>query len=147
MSNANRIADLVQITNRLSDLLEHESAILRTRKLTDMEAVRQDKIALSATYETHVRTLRSQPDMLADATPEMRQKLKAAFERLEKDLGENERGLRAAKETSNRVLRAIADEVDRQRRENMAYSPNGYSSVQPIANSQAPVSVAIDEHF
>ncbi len=147
MSNANRIADLVQITNRLCDLLELESEILRARKLTEMDAVRQDKIALSAVYETHVRTLRSQPEMLADSTPELRRQLKAAFERLEKVLGENERGLRAAKETSNRVLRAIADEVDRQRRENMAYSPNGHASVQPIANSQAPVSVAIDEHF
>jgi len=147
MSNANRIADLVQITNRLSDLLEHESALLRARKLTEMETVRQNKFVLSAAYETHVRALRAQPEKLADATPELRRQLKAAFDRFEKSLGENERGLRAAKETSNRVLRTIADEVDRQRRENLAYSPNGHASAQPPSNSQAPVSVAIDERF
>ena len=147
MSNANRIADLVQITNRLCDLLEHESEILRTRKLTEMDAVRQDKIALSAAYETHVRTLRSQPEMLGDATPAVRQQLKAAFARFEIILAKNERGLRAAKETSNRVLRAIADEVDRQRRENLAYSPNGHAGAPPMSRTQAPVSVAIDQRF
>jgi len=55
MSNASRIADLVQITNRLSDLLEHESAVLRARKLAEMETVRADKLTLSAAYETNVR--------------------------------------------------------------------------------------------
>lgn len=147
MSNTSRIADLVQITNRLSDLLEHESAVLRARKLAEMETVRADKLTLSAAYETNVRALRSQPEMLADATPELRRQLKAAFDRFEITLAANERGLRAAKEASDQVLRTIADEVARQRSENLAYSANGYASAKPTSNSPAPVSVAIDEHF
>jgi flagellar biosynthesis/type III secretory pathway chaperone len=147
MSNASRIADLVQITNRLSDLLERESALLRARKLTEMESVRQEKFTLSSAYETNVRALRSQPEMLAEATPETRQQIKAAFDRFEKALALNERSLRAAKEVSDRVLRAIADEVGRKRSENLAYSPNGHASAQPTANVSAPVSVAVDERF
>jgi len=85
--------------------------------------------------------------MLADATPELRRQLKAAFDRFEITLAANERGLRAAKEASDQVLRTIADEVARQRSENLAYSANGYASVKPTSNSPAPVSVAIDEHF
>ncbi len=147
MSESNRIADLVQITNRLSDLLERESEFLHTRKLAEMESVREDKFALSAAYETHVRALRSQPEMLASATPELRRQLKAAFDRFEAVLGQNERGLRAAKEASDRVLQAIAGEVDRKRRDNLAYSANGHASASHMPGSRPPVSVAVDERF
>ncbi len=147
MNESNRIADLVQITNRLSDLLERESEYLRARKLAEMESVRDSKFALSAAYETHVRALRSQPEMLTAVTPELRAQLKAAFDRFEKILGENERGLRAAKETSDRVLQAIAEEVDRQHRDNLAYSANGYASGSSMPGSRSPVSVAVDKRF
>jgi flagellar biosynthesis/type III secretory pathway chaperone len=147
MSNASRIADLVQITNRLSDLLERESAILSARKLSEMESVREEKFTLSAAYETHVRALRSQPEILLSATPALREQLKAAFDRFEDSLGKNERGLRAAREASDRVLRAIADEVDRQRRDKLAYSANGHTSAPHMPGSRPAVSVAVDERF
>jgi uncharacterized damage-inducible protein DinB len=147
MSALSRIADLIQITHRLSDLLQRESDLLRARKPAEMDAVRQEKLALAAAYENHVRALRSQPEMLAEATPEQRGQLKSAFERFEKILRENERGLRAAKEASDQVLRAIVDEVDRQRRQNLPYSANGNAGAQAAATTRPPVSVAVDERF
>jgi len=147
MTHSSRIADLVQITNRLSDLLERESAILGARKLGEMETVREEKYTLSAAYESHVRALRSQPEILASATPDMRTRLKAAFDRFEKSLARNEYGLRAAKEASDRVLRAIADEVGRQHRDNLAYSANGNANATRMPGSRPAVSVAVDEHF
>lgn len=147
MSESNRIADLVQITNRLSDLLERESNNLRARKLAEMETVREEKFNLSAAYETHVRALRSQPEILAQTTPLLCEQLKDAFDRFEKVLAENERGLRAAKEASDRVLRAIADEVDRQRRDNLAYSANGQASAPHMPGARPAVCVAVDERF
>ncbi|MHA1599430.1 MAG: hypothetical protein ACTSW2_01290 [Alphaproteobacteria bacterium] len=147
MSESNRVADLVQITNRLSDLLERESNILRARKLAEMDSVREDKLLLSTAYETHVRALRSQPEILTETSPMLREQLKAAFDRFEKVLAENEQGLRAAKEASDRVLRAIVDEVDRQRRDNLAYSANGHSSARHMPGSPPPVSISIDERF
>lgn len=147
MSESNRVADLVQITNRLSDLLERESNTLRARKMTEMETIGEDKLLLSTAYETHVRVLRSQPEILAETTPMLREQLKAAFDRFEKTLAENEQGLRAAKEASDRVLRAIVDEVARQRRDNLAYSANGQTSTPNMPGSPPPVSISVDERF
>jgi flagellar biosynthesis/type III secretory pathway chaperone len=147
MSESNRILDFLKIIDWLSDVLERESAILRARKPADLETVRQEKLTLSAAYESHVRDLRADASMLAEASLVDRARLKSAFERFETSLGKNERDLRAAKNASDRVLRAIADEVERQRSDNMAYSANGNTGVPTRSATQSPVCVAIDERF
>jgi len=147
MSEPSRIPDLLKIIDRLSTVLERETAILRARTPAALDSVRQEKLNLSAAYENHVRALRSDPGVLAAATPDVRARLKAAFDRFERILGENERGLRAARDTTDRVLRAIADEVERQRRDSLAYSANGNPGVLPRSAAQPPVSVAVDKWF
>ena len=147
MSESNRILDFLKIIDRLSDVLERETSILRAHKPAEMDTVRQEKLTLTAAYESHVRVLRSDQSMLATASLGERARLKAAFERFEKALGENESDLRAAKNASDRVLRAIADEVDRQHRDNLAYSASGNAGVPPRSATHTPVSVAIDERF
>jgi hypothetical protein len=147
MSESHRIGDFLKIIDRLSGVLERETAILRARKPADLDAVRQEKLTLSAAYESRVRALRSDQSMLATASQDERARLKAAFERFEEALGENERDLRAAKNASDRVLRAIADEVERQRRDNLAYSANGITGTRTRSATHTPVSVAIDERF
>ena len=147
MSATNRITDLLMVTDRLSDVLEREIAILQAHKPAELTAVQQTKAVLSAAYETHALALRSEPELLAAAAPELRVRLTASARRFETSLAANERSLRAAKETAERVLRAIADEVDRQRRDTLAYSANGNVTSPQRAASRPPVSVAVDEHF
>ena len=147
MSATNRIADLLTVTDRLSDVLEREIAILRAHKPAELTSVQQTKAVLTAAYESHARALRSESDLLATAAPELRARLAASASRLETSLAANEQSLRAAKETAERVLRAIADEVERQRRDSLAYSANGNATSSQRAASRPPVSVAVDERF
>lgn len=147
MSEPGRISDFLKIIDRLSTVLERETAILRARTPSELDSLRQEKLNLSAAYENHVRALRSDPGDLAAASPAARARLKAAFDRFEKVLGENERGLRAARDTTDRVLRAIADEVERQRLDSLAYSANGNPGALPRSAAQPPVSVAVDKRF
>ncbi len=65
----------------------------------------------------------------------------------EKTLTENEHALRAAKYMTERVLKAIADEVEKKRLENASYSANGQVERPSAAGGRQPLSVAVDQRL
>ncbi len=73
--------------------------------------------------------------------------IEALIGKFQSTLAANERALRATRDTSQRVLEAIAHEIDRKRRENAGYSAGGYAAAASNSHSGQPVSIAIDERF
>ncbi len=147
MSAQNQVTDLLKITSRLVDVLEREIEMLRAMRPSDIETLQQDKIALTAAYESQVKSLASQPEFADAVQPALRAELETAIGKFQSTLAANERALGAAKHTTQRVLQAIADEVDRKRNENAGYSASGTVAAPPRGSSGQPVSVAIDECF
>ena len=147
MNAQEQIADLLKITSRLVGLLEREIEILRALKPAEIEALQREKIALTAAYESRVKSLESRPDLLGTVQPVLKDELERAIGRFQSTLGANESALRAAKDTTQRVLKAIADEIIRARSENKGYSAGGYGASYSRAGPGQPVSVAIDERL
>lgn len=148
MTDATQAADLIRITSRLIGVLEREIEALRAAKPSQIHSLQEEKTTLAAAYEAQLRALRDAPEALAAAGPGVRAELDTVIGRFREVLSANEHALRAAKETTGRILRAIADEIERQRDQRTAYSANG--GVQARRARAAPgrtVSVAFDERL
>lgn len=138
------VADLVQVVGRLTAVLEREVAMLRAMKPAELQAVQEDKMALTAAYEARIKALKDEPAALDALAPSLRAELKAALDRLRAALGENERSLRAAKDATGRVLRAIAEELENRRPEAAGYSGKGAQSPGRAPARREPVSIAVN---
>ncbi len=147
MNVPNQITELLKITGRLIGVLEREIEVLRAMQPAEIEALQQDKITLSAAYEAQIKSFAGQPGILEAVQPALRAEFETVIGKFQSTLAANERALRATRDTSQRVLEAIAHEIDRKRRENAGYSAGGYAAAASKSASGQPVSVAIDERF
>ncbi len=147
MNVSNQITELLKITGRLIGVLEREIEVLRAMQPAEIEALQQDKIALSAAYEAQIKSFADQPEILEAVQPALRAEFETVIGKFRSTLAANERALRAARDTSQRVLEAIAYEIDRKRRENTGYSAGGYAAAASKSPSGQPVPIAIDERF
>ena len=142
MSDPARVADLLKVMSRLMEILEREIALLRDMKPAEMQDLQRDKIVLAAAYESQVSALRADETALDGLDPKLRAALSDAAERFHETLAGNERSLRAARQTTDRVLTAIAKEVQAQQRDKAGYSASG---VAQVAGAERPLSVALDQ--
>ncbi len=102
---------------------------------------------MSAAYEAQIKSFAGQPGILEAVQPALKAELETVIGKFQSTLAANERALRATRDTSQRVLEAIAHEIDRKRRENAGYSAGGYAAAASNSHSGQPVSIAIDERF
>lgn len=147
MTDGTRITDLLKITHRLICVLEREIEMLRAMKPSELQALQQDKIVLTAAYESQISALGEHPDSLLALAPDTRDQVRAVAELFRTTLNKNQAALGAAKETCSRVLRVIAEELEIKRQQDGAYSPDGRRAVAPPTAGRHPVSVAFDRHL
>ncbi len=147
MSTTSRIDDLIQITSRLITVLEREVELLRTPPSTGLEALQEEKSVLTTAYESQARSLAGHPELLEALQPVLRAELERVTSRFQSAVSNNEVALRAARETTQRVLQAIADELGKNRRDQAGYSATGYGSTASYGGGGQPISIALDEHL
>jgi flagellar biosynthesis/type III secretory pathway chaperone len=139
-----QVADLLRTTSRLMGVLEREIDMLRQMKPGEMQSLQEQKIVLAAAYESQIKALGADADALADLSEAEKQQLREATERFQKVLADNERALRAAKQSTDSLLQAIVGAVERQQTANSGYAANGR---QRAAAGIAGRSIAIDQRF
>lgn len=147
MSTTNRIDDLIQVTSRLIAVLDREVELLRGKPSADLEALQEEKSALTTAYESQARSMAGHPELLQALEPVLRAELERVTGRFQSAVAANEVALRAARETTQRVLQAIADELDKNRRDKSGYTANGYGSTTSYGGGKQPVSIAIDRRL
>ena len=147
MSTTSRIDSLIQITSRLITVLEREVEMLRKSPSDELKALQEEKSTLTTAYESQARSLAGHPELLQALQPVLRAELERVTSRFQSAVSVNEAALRAARETTQRVLQAIADELDKNRRDKAGYSPTGYGSTASYGGGEQPISIALDEHL
>lgn len=120
---------LIETTERLADVLQRETALLRAMKLSDAAAVQLEKATLAEVYERSIREMQKQNGQLTQTVPATQLgALRKAGERLASAAMDNERALRAARAVNERVLAAIVDAAREQRTATHAYGTRGFSA-------------------
>ena len=147
MNTANRIDDLIQVTSRLISVLEREVELLNGKPSPELEALQEEKSVLTAAYESQARSMAGHPELLQALQPVLRAELERVTSRFQSAVSANEMALRAARETTQRVLQAIADELDKNRRDQAGYSATGYGSTTSYGGGEQPISISLDEHL
>ena len=147
MSTQTQVNDLIQVSSRLIAVLEREVKLLRAVPSTALAEVQEEKLVLTAAYESQARSLAGHPDLLEALQPVLRAELQRVTKHFQSAVSDNEVALRAARETTQRVLQAIADEIDKNRHETAGYSAQGYAGSSSRKTSTQPLSIALDERL
>lgn len=122
-NGAERAQALLQLTQRLTSLIEQETSLFQARRPQDAVQFQDEKSKLANIYRTEVARARQEPQRFAGASQAIKAALRQATEGFHKALKENGRAVAALKTITEGVVKAIADEAQRQRTAGGGYGP------------------------
>jgi flagellar biosynthesis/type III secretory pathway chaperone len=125
MTANNPVGDLIALAERLTGLLEKESALLADARTREIAALQTDKIHIASGFEAQVARLNGDRKPLDDAEPGMRAKLVRAMSRARNAVAENARALRAARDANQKLLNAIFRALSERERKLDVYTATG----------------------
>ena len=125
MDSTGRVNDLIEITERLASLLKKENKALTDKNANEATQYLDEKGNLSRIYETRIQGLIDDPSILANAAPELREKLRELGESVNMMIQENAQLLKITIEANRRVVAMVADAVKTQQPGPGTYSAKG----------------------
>ena len=124
---ADRVEQLIALTERLVDLMGQDAADFEARRPQDA-AVRADETGrLANLYRHESMRVKRDPGLIADAPADRRQRLTELTQQLDTVLRRHARSLEAAKTVTEGLIKAIADEAAAQRAATSGYGPGATS--------------------
>ena len=106
MSGKGPIADLVDLTGRLTAAMSSEVELLRAMRTSEIAALQDDKATLAAAYASALETLRKNPAAVNGAG--LGKALKEVTAGLKATLEDNLRAVKAAQMANERLIRALS---------------------------------------
>ena len=140
-----QIERLLGLIDRLSAVVTLENQLLADNRPQAIAELQGEKERLSETYHAEMETLRAAPELLQGAEPPQMAALKSAVNAFNDLLDEHRRKLLAAKTVSERLLRAISDEVSKRERPVQGYDQNAAMAKPAHAYHKRPVSLALNQ--
>jgi hypothetical protein len=106
---------LVDLTTRLAEVIENEIRVLRERRPGELARSAAEKEELARAYQEELNALRASPDVVKTSAKADVDALRAAGVRLNRALDDQRRRVNAAREVSERMLRAVTEEVEKRK--------------------------------
>lgn len=126
------VFDFIELVDRLTDLLEEETALLDEGRAADIEDLLETKKRLSEAVRQCALAVEADPSIIDDGSIEAEgdlAELRAAVAALHDAASVNERALRAAVRSTDRLVRAVVSATaDAQAGGDGRYSPNGLTN-------------------
>ena len=119
-----RISLLIELVERLGEIVAGETEVLATRRPRSLAATRSEKERLAAAYEYELRHIKANPGWIGAADPADVGHLKAAIATFDGIMRRHARCLVTVKSVSEGMIQAIADEVQRKRQPATGYNRN-----------------------
>ena len=124
MTDATQATDLIRITSRLIGVLEREIENVRLMRPSEIQVLQQEKSDLTAALEAEIAALRRDAAAIEQIAPALRQELRTAMEKFQTTLARSVAETHAAKDATDRVLHAIAAELQERSRASRPYADN-----------------------
>jgi hypothetical protein len=122
-NSAERARQLIALTNRLSQRLQRETAILEAHRPQDLYDGIEETRQLSNMYRHESARIKADPSLLAGLTPAERSALLAATEAFQASLHRYEIAVNAAKTITEGIINAVAEDMNRRRALSATYGP------------------------
>lgn len=146
MSAPSRIALLIDVTRKLGALIASETELLRRRRPREIAALQPEKDRLSQIYDKEMRVLRQNPALAAAFPAAEKALLRSVIERFGTVLDEHHRALMVAKTVTERLVRAVSEEVSSRSGVVHGYSKYATATVPAAGSRRArPVSLAVNQ--
>lgn len=140
-NGAERADALLRLTARLTELIRSETQMIQRRRPQDAVALQDEKSKLANIYRGEVARAKAEPSRFAGAPAAIKNELRRATEIFHTALAENARAVTAMKVITEGVVRAIADEAERQRNTGNGYGPSATQRPQ----RKAGLSIALNQ--
>ncbi len=128
---------------RLSELMDKETALLKTGRSPEITALQLAKADLARAYAGRWAQLKTLRADFAGLAPDLAEALRQQLTRLATVALENEKTLRMVQRAANRVLGIIAQAVRDQRTATIGYTKNN----QPPRRLPGTLGIALDRRF
>jgi len=122
-NGTDRAEALLRLTTRLTELNRSETQMFQRRRPQDAVALQDEKTKLANIYRGEVARARAEPSRFAGAPAALKNTLRNTTETFHAALAENARAVTAMKVITEGVVRAIAEEAERQRNTGNGYGP------------------------
>ena len=143
----NNADNLIRITDQLSQLMEQEVSLLRSRRARDIQALQTDKESLAKLYQRVITDLNQNPAALDGLDDRRRGQLKQTIKRLQGAATGNAIALRSAIEANHQLIEAIAGAIRDQSTEHAPYTANGRVAYGNGAQATQNLSVSLNDTF
>ncbi|MBT3362000.1 MAG: hypothetical protein HOK21_12820 [Rhodospirillaceae bacterium] len=144
MRTRKAVDTLTDITSRLDDVMAKENQILLHRRPHELAGYAAEKQDLATAYEREMAELHANPSLLDHAEPEEISRLKSATKRFQQVLEEHRRLVQTTKSVTDRMLKAITDEVSAKQRPVEGYDQTATMRT-PFNRNSRPVSLALNQ--
>ena len=144
MRTRKAIDSLTDITSRLDESMAKENQILLHRRPHELADYAAEKEALANAYEREMAELQANPTLLSRAEPDEIGRLKSATQRFQQVLEEHRRLVQTTKSVTDRMLKAITEEVSAKQRPVEGYDQNANFRT-PFNRNARPVSLALNQ--
>ncbi len=122
-TSAQRMAQLILLTERLTGLIAEQLRAFEACRPQDAAGNAEETARLANLYRHESLKVKSDPSLLEGAPAELREQLVAATQAFDAVLARHGRAVEAAKTITECLIRAIAEEVHRQRNAVASYGP------------------------
>lgn len=122
-SPAERAEALIRLTDRLTALLDQETACFEARKPHEAVTLQAEKTRLATIYRTETRLAAQDNSRLAGLNETLKTRLRANTTRFETALARNGAAVEALKSLTEGLVKALADEAARQAQAKAGYGP------------------------
>jgi hypothetical protein len=144
MDATGRVNDLIEITERLANLLTKENKALNDKDANEATQYLDEKGNLSRIYETRIQGLIDDPSILANAAPELRDKLRELGESVNIMIKENAQLLKITIEANRRVVSMVAAAVKTQQPGPGTYSAKGTADKNDVHSAPRNLALSLD---
>ncbi len=144
--NPNSMAAAVtDITERLANLLSSENDILVRRKPRELAETLKEKQMLTDDYERRMREIKRDPKMLERLERSDMDRLRAATAKFQDALEDHRRLIQATKSVTERMVKAITDEVAANNRPARSYDAKALMTERFVGHQSNAVTLAVDQ--
>lgn len=145
MELIDRIENLLEITDRLADLVEDENEALADRRTKDVEAMVEEKTTLARLYQNRMKVVKEQDVDWSEVDPDLHKQLVDAAKRLDIAMKENKMRLEVSIKANQKVLSLVAKAVEKSRPHSGTYSRKGAKGNEGATASANSVSISVDQ--
>jgi len=134
-----RIDLILDLTRRLSALVEREITLIQSREPHRLAEHDEERSRLSLLYAREMQSLRADPEAARKAERERIERLKNETKAFNETLDRHQRLVKRMRRVTEGIIKAVSDEAAKQAAPRTTYGMSGYA-----ASSRGPAPLAVN---